>query len=111
MKCICRHAIASYFRVNARATSFGKFKFFEYQNSGALTNNKPIAVALKGARCMLRIVIARRKRPHRREARHTHGRDGRLGATTNHYVSISALDYLEAVADGVRAGRASSGGG
>ena len=58
---------------------------------------------------MLRIVVARGERPHGREARQRKRCDDRLAAAGEHDVGVVALDDLESVADGVRAGGAGGG--
>ena len=111
MKSVGGHAVADDLGVNARAASLRKFQFFENHDAGALADNKAVAIAFKGTRGMLRIIVARRQRAHRGKPRHAHRRDGRLSAAANHDVGIAALNDLEAVADGVRARRAGSGRG
>src|SRR5581483_529837 len=67
--------------------------------------------AIPRARGVLRVVVTLRESAHGREAADTHGRDGRFRSAADHRLGGAALDELERVADGVRAGGTGRGGG
>src|SRR6185369_6204739 len=110
MKRISGRAVAHDLSVDLRATSLCRLELFEDHDPRAFTDDKTVAVSLKRPRGVYRIVVVRRQRSHRREARHAHRRDSRLSATADHYVGIAALNNPEAVADCVRPCGAGGGG-
>src|SRR5256885_2288843 len=52
-----------------------------------------------------------RQRAHGGEPADAHGRDGGLGSSADHYISITPLNEPKGIADGVRAAGASRRGG
>ncbi len=66
---IAGEAIAYQFGINMRPPCQGMFQFFEQKHPAAFTHDKAIAIAIKGAAGMKRIVVARGEGPHRGKAR------------------------------------------
>src|SRR5258705_4360583 len=106
MKSISGDAVARYFGIDTRTSSLCRLEVLQDHNSGALANNKTVPVSFERPRRVLRVIIIRGQGPHRRKTSHTHRRDRRLGASTDHQVGISALNYFEAVANCVSTGGA-----
>ena len=100
------HAVAREFTINARAALPGMLVLFEHEYAGALAEHKTVPVPIPGPRCRGRIVIARRKRAHRREAAHAQGRNRRFGATGDHDVGIAVFDQACGIPDRMQARRA-----
>src|ERR1700682_5619983 len=101
MKGVSGHAVAHNLGVDARAPVPGKFQLLKNHDPCSLTNHKAVAITFKRPGGMLWIVIARGQSPHRGKTGNTHWRDGRFRTATNHYIGIAALNYFEAVTDGM----------
>src|SRR5690606_12872678 len=77
-------------------------QFLKYQNTGSFPNYEAVSVAIKGATCSLRLVIAGRKRPHGSESTDPHGSDRGLRAARNHHIGIASLNDSKRIANGMR---------
>src|SRR3546814_15811152 len=78
----------------------------EHEDAGAVAHDEAVAVAVPGARGLLRLVVAGGQRLHRAEAAER-GRRGRvLGATGDHGVGVAVLDHAHRQPDVVRGGGA-----
>ena len=105
------HAVADQFGQNRRAAAAGELQLLQNENAGAFTHDESVAVLVPGTAGALRFVVARGQRPHGGESADAHRRDGRFGAAGDHHIGIAALDDLEGIADGMRAGGAGRGRG
>ena len=95
MERIAAHAVADELGENTRTASLGKFKFLKDQNPGAFPDNKTVTLGIKRPRRMFRIVIPRRKSPHRSKPRHGHRRYCAFSAAADHGVRIAAFNILK----------------
>ena len=99
-------AIARDLGVDFRAARLGVLQLFEHQHAGAAGDHEAVAVAVIGARGLVRrLVEARRHRAHGVE-QHRHGPVEVLAAAGEHHVLLAPLDRLGGVADAVVRGRA-----
>src|SRR4051794_4568221 len=78
----------------------------EYDGSAALRDHEAITLPVEWARCMLRVVVAGGEGLHGRESRDSDRQHTRFGAACDDRLRVAALDDLDGLADGVRAGRA-----
>src|SRR3954462_1483024 len=108
MKCVAAHSVAYDLGKDPGPPSLSKLKFLEYQDAGALTDNKAVALGIERSRCSFRIVISRRKSSHRCESCDRHRRNSAFGSAAYHRVRIAALDHPKAVADRVSPRRTGS---
>ena len=77
-------------------------ELLEDHDAGAFAHHEAVAVLVERAAGLLRLVVARRERAHRREPADAHRRDRRFGSARDHDVGIVAADDLEGFADRVR---------
>ena len=99
-------AIAGHLGVDFRAARLGVLKLFEHQHAGAAGDDEAVAVAVIGARRLVRrLVEARRHRAHGVE-QHRHGPVEVFAAAGEHHVLLAPLDRLGGVADAMVRGRA-----
>src|SRR6266404_2985352 len=102
VECICCHSVSNNLRVNSRPPAHCRFQIFEDHPPGPFPNDKAIAVTFKWPGSSSRILVSRRKCPHRSESGDTHWSDCRLSPAANHCIGIPALNDLETVTYGVR---------
>ena len=85
---------------------FGRLQLLEDHDARAFADDEAVAVPVEGPRGVLRLVVARREGPHRREPADGERRDHRLRAARDHGVRVAVLDHAVRLADRVRARRA-----
>src|SRR5207302_6598990 len=78
-------------------------QILEDQDACAFAEDETITVLVPGTARGSGVIVAGGKRAHGGESAYAHRRNGGFGASSNHHVSITALDDLVGVADGVRA--------
>ncbi len=100
------HSIPAYLGQNRRASRLRVLQTFQHQNPRSLAHHESIAVPVKRPARPRRLLVPRRKRPHRRKTAHTHRRHRRLRTTRQHHVRVATLHNPERVPNRVRARRA-----
>ena len=85
------------------------FIFFEHQNTGTVTQDKTVTVAIPGATGLLRGIIAGRQRTGCRESGHAQRRGCHFSTARDHYIGITVLNHAHGVANVM--GAAGAGGG
>src|SRR5258706_7158174 len=111
VRCVGAHAISNNLSQDRCAALLSDRQLLKNENSGSFADYKSVALRIPGTRRLLRFIVALGKCPHCGKTTHAHGRDAGFGSATNHHVGVSALNDLERIADGVRAGGASGGSG
>ncbi len=103
---VARHSIAHNLGQNSRVAPFRVFERLQDENSRALANHEAVAVGVKRAAGVFRVIVAGRKRFHRGESAHAHRGDGRFGAAANHDLRVPVLDHAKGIPHRVRGSRA-----
>ena len=104
---VAGQAVADEFGVDSRAARLRVLEFLEHDAARALAHDEAVAVAIVGARGLLRPVVeAGRQRPAGAEAGERQAVDRRFGAARHHHIGVAERDQPPGVADRVRAGRA-----
>ena len=104
--CVGVHSYPTDLRVDARPARLRPFVVFEDEDTGAVAEHEAVAVPVPGTARRLRVVVARRQRPRRREPAQPDGRGCHLGAARDHYVDIAVPNEACRLADVVGAGAA-----
>ena len=90
-----------------RAARLGVLQFLEHDAARAFAHDEAVAIAVVGARGLLRPVVeAGRQRAAGAKAGQREAVDRRFGAARDHHVGVAERDQPPGVADRVRAGRA-----
>ena len=105
---VARHPISGHLGVDLRAACDGAFAFFEDDDARPFAHDEAVALEIPRTRGVLRIVVPRRQRAHRRETSHSERRDHRFAAAGEHHVGVVVANHATGIADGMRAGRACS---
>ena len=103
MKRVAAHPVSHDLGENGRVPLFREFKLFENQNARAFAHDESIAIPVERPRCMRRIVVVLRQRPHGGEPANAERRDAGFRPAADHRNRIAALDDFEGVADRMRA--------
>src|SRR5580658_9613393 len=94
-------AVADDFGENLCAARLGELELFEDQDAGTLADDEAIAVLVEGTAGVLGVVVACGKGAHGGKTGNAERGDRGLGAASDHYIGIVALNETESVADGV----------
>src|SRR3990170_3870824 len=98
------HAVADQFAVDAGAAPLGVLPRLQDDDARPLSHDKTVARGVKGARGLLRFVVAGGDGLHRAKAGHAKLGDRRLRAAGDHRIRLAALDDAHGVTDGIAAG-------
>ena len=96
-----RSASAYDLAIDLRAARLGMLVLLQDQRTGALADHEAVAVLIEGARSVLRIVVARRKRLHGVESADRRLVDRSLRTAGHHDVGLAVTDGVESGRDAV----------
>ena len=106
---VAAHPVSHYLGDNLRPPPPRRVQIFEDQHTSAFANNKPVAILVPGPAGVLRVLVPRRKRPHRPESADPHGSNAGFGSAANHGIGVTVLYQAIRIANGVSPGGAGRG--
>ena len=107
--CVVAGAITDDFGIATRASLSGRGEAFEDERGSAFANNEAVAAGIEWL-AGLRRVRVRGHAAQRLKARHEHGQDRLVRATTDDHPGVAPTDRLHRLAHGGGAGGAGGGG-
>ena len=106
---VAGHSVPHNFGQDAGAAAPGELQLLQDQDSRAFTDDKAVALGVKGAAGAHGLLVARGEGARGGESAHAERRNGGLGAAADHGVRVVVLDDAEGVSDGMRRGGAGRG--
>ena len=103
---VARHPVPHDLAVDPGVAPARVLERLQHEDAPALAAHEAVAPGVERPRRLLRLVVARRHRLHRAEARDGQRHHDGLRAARDHHVGVAALDQAEGVAERVVAGGA-----
>ncbi len=100
------HAVAQQFGVDSGAARFGMLQRFQNQHAASFAHHKAVALGVKRAAGVFRVVVAGGHRPRGAERANPHGHNRRLRTARNHHIRIAVNNRPHRLTHRVRPGGA-----
>ena len=106
---VAAHPVSHHLGQNPGAPAPRRLQFFEDQHTRAFSHHESVAILVPGPAGVLRVLVPRRKRPHRPESADPHGSNAGFGSAANHGIGVTVLYQAIRIANGVSPGGAGRG--